>query len=132
MLKTKVRLQTQALTKLFVYFLGLGFIQRMMPSSTAKGAPGQRQSKNYMYLLPTQELSQQLDAARQTTKKKPYVPTSMLNENEKAARRERVRLQVRASRLRKKLRQAEDSLNRNQGEFYHFPKLDPRPDAGGF
>lgn len=114
----------EALTKLFVYFLGLGFIQRMTPSSTAKGAPAQRQRKNYMYSLPIQQISQELQASRQRAKKKTYVPTSMLSEEEKAARRERVRLQVRASRLRKKLRQAGESLNTNQGGFYHFPKFE--------
>jgi len=92
----------------------------MTPSSAAKGAPAQKQNKNYMYSVPIREISEELVASRQAAKKRTYVPTSMLSEEEKAARRERVRLQVRASRLRKKLRQAEESSNTVQGGFYHF------------
>lgn len=103
--------------KLFVYsIIGVLFHQRMKPSSSGTEGLGhwQRQS----FINPHHKHAGNL---RSFWRSPGYIPTSMLSEEEKAARRERVRLQVRASRMRKKLREAQQHI---QSGFQLLPTTD--------
>lgn len=92
----------------------MGFVQRKRPFSYA-WPPAHRQRSNYSML------SFGHGASVQKFQRKAYVPTSLLSDAEKAERREKVKLQVRAFRQRRKLRQAQESSQTTMGGFHHFP-----------
>ena len=105
----------------FLYFLGLGTSGQMRAFSATNEADGHPQQKVFTHGVPIPWFHTQ--ASRQKPYRRNYIPTSMLNEEEKARRRERVRLQVRQSRLRKKQRMAAEQLDAGQEGFYDLPGL---------